>query len=78
MLAPVLVLAPAHDVIATHSFENGLTSQFEPSPVLESMGISDAINRSSIRISIGRFTTQSDMDFFVSHYCDSVDRLRDG
>lgn len=49
----------------------------EPSHVLSAMGLSrDAANR-SIRLSIGRFTTESDVDFAVGHIVETVKRLRE-
>lgn len=41
-------------------------SSDEPSHVLQAMGLSEADIRSSIRISMGRATTQDDMTYFVS------------
>ena len=49
----------------------------EPSHVLVAMGLSrDAANR-SIRISFGRFTTESEVDHAVDHFVETVKRLRE-
>jgi cysteine desulfurase len=48
----------------------------EPSHVLMAMGLSrDAANR-SVRISLGRFTTEAEIDYAVHHICQQVKRLR--
>lgn len=49
----------------------------EPSYVLRSLGLSDALAGSTLRISIGRFTTQEEVDQAVRRISDEVGRLRD-
>ncbi|MBS1211717.1 MAG: iscS [Proteobacteria bacterium] len=53
------------------------SSSLEPSYVLRALGRSDELAHSSIRFSIGRFTTEADIDFAVSLIKDAVERLRD-
>lgn len=48
----------------------------EPSYVLRSVGLSDALAGSTLRISIGRFTTESEVDRAVERISIEVDRLR--
>jgi cysteine desulfurase len=44
----------------------------KPSPVLQAIGLSDALARSSIRFSIGRFTTQADIDKAIEEVVKAV------
>ncbi len=48
----------------------------EPSFVLKSMGLSDADAHSSLRISLGRYTTEADIDTAISRFTDAVLTLR--
>ena len=49
----------------------------EPSHVLHAMGISDALTRASLRIGIGRFNTDAEIDTAVDAVADAVESLRD-
>ncbi len=53
------------------------SSSLEPSYVLRALGRTDELAHSSIRFSIGRFTTEEDVDFAVSLIKTAVARLRD-
>jgi cysteine desulfurase len=53
------------------------SSSLEPSYVLRALGRSDELAHSSIQFSIGRFTTEEDVDFAVSLIKTAVERLRD-
>jgi cysteine desulfurase len=53
------------------------SSSLEPSYVLRALGRSDELAHSSIRFSIGRYTTEADVDFAISLIHKAVDRLRD-
>ena len=48
----------------------------EPSPVLQSMGYSRTEAQSSLRISLGWFTTEADIDRFGEILIQTVERLR--
>lgn len=42
-------------------------SSQEPSHVLQAIGLSDQLARASLRITMGRMTTEDDMDIFINH-----------
>ena len=48
----------------------------EPSPVLRAMGVSDELAGSSLRLSLGRFTSESDVDRAAARIVEEVIRLR--
>lgn len=48
-----------------------------PSYVLKALGIDDARARSSLRLSVGRFTTDAEVEFAVEHIGAAVRRLRE-
>lgn len=47
----------------------------EPSYVLRSLGLSEQLAYSSIRLSLGRFTTQEQVDFAIKLICEQIERL---
>ncbi|WP_460226834.1 cysteine desulfurase family protein [Aurantivibrio infirmus] len=47
-----------------------------PSYVLKAMGLNDQDALSSLRISLGRFTTRDDIDRAIRHICDTIQRLQ--
>jgi cysteine desulfurase len=53
------------------------SASLEPSYVLRALGRNDELAHSSIRFSIGRFTTEADVDYAISLIHDSVNKLRD-
>ncbi|MDP2226763.1 MAG: IscS subfamily cysteine desulfurase [Moraxellaceae bacterium] len=53
------------------------SASLEPSYVLRALGLSDEMAHSSIRFSIGRFTTEADIDFIIGQASQSVNRLRE-
>ena len=53
------------------------SASLEPSYVLRALGREDELAHSSIRLSIGRFTTQAEVDYVVSRIREQVGRLRE-
>ena len=53
------------------------SASLEPSYVLRALGRSDELAHSSLRMTIGRFTTQEEIDYVVTTLKDRVAKLRD-
>jgi cysteine desulfurase len=53
------------------------SSSLEPSYVLRAIGRNDELAHSSIRFTIGRFTTQEEVDYIVNLVRQKVDKLRE-
>jgi cysteine desulfurase len=53
------------------------SASLEPSYVLRALGRSDELAHSSIRFTIGRFTTEEDIDFAVNLLKSKVGKLRE-
>jgi cysteine desulfurase len=53
------------------------SASLEPSYVLRALGRSDELAHSSIRFSVGRFTTEAEVDFAVDLLQRKVDKLRE-
>lgn len=52
------------------------SASVEPSYVLRALGLSDDLAQASIRIGLGRFTTEAEVDFAAEKITAEVDRLR--
>ncbi|MFM1881383.1 MAG: hypothetical protein RLZZ344_1617 [Pseudomonadota bacterium] len=63
--------------IAVSSGSACTSASLEPSYVLRALGRSDELAHSSIRFSVGRFTSEADIDFAVSLLKDKVAKLRE-
>ncbi len=53
------------------------SASLEPSYVLRALGREDELAHSSIRFSLGRFTTEEEVDFAIDSVCAQIDRLRE-
>jgi cysteine desulfurase len=63
--------------IAVSSGSACTSASLEPSYVLRALGRSDELAHSSIRFTIGRFTTEADIDFTIDLIRNKVQKLRD-
>ena len=52
------------------------SASLEPSYVLRALGVEEELAHTSLRIGIGRFTTEEDIDFAVDKIASEVERLR--
>lgn len=53
------------------------SASLEPSYVLRALGLSDELAHSSLRFSIGRFTTEEDVDYAAKRLHEAVTKLRE-
>ena len=53
------------------------SASLEPSYVLKAIGLDNELAHSSLRLSLGRFTTEKDIDFAISLITEQVQRLRE-
>jgi len=63
--------------IAVSSGSACTSASLEPSYVLRALGRSDELAHSSLRMTIGRYTTEAEIDYAVSTLQDRVARLRE-
>jgi cysteine desulfurase len=63
--------------IAVSSGSACTSASLEPSYVLRAMGLDDELAHSSLRITVGRFTTKEELDHVVERIKDVVARLRE-
>ena len=63
--------------IAVSSGSACTSSSLEPSYVLRALGLSDELSASSIRFSVGRFTTEEDVDAAIMLVRQKVEKLRE-
>jgi cysteine desulfurase len=63
--------------IALSSGSACTSASLEPSYVLIAMGLGDDLAHSSLRFSLGRFTTSEDIDFTIDAITKGVNHMRD-
>lgn len=63
--------------VAVSSGSACTSASLEPSYVLRALGRSDELAHSSIRFTIGRFTTEEEIDFTIDLVKQKIDKLRD-
>jgi cysteine desulfurase len=53
------------------------SASLEPSYVLRALGLNDELAHSSIRFTMGRFTTEAEIDYVIGVIRNAIDKLRD-
>jgi cysteine desulfurase len=76
LTAPELIAACPSVAMSTGSACTSAT--VEPSYVLRALGLPDELGNASIRLGLGRFTTEAEVDFAADALADAVSRLRAG
>lgn len=70
------MLLTAMSEVAVSTGSACTSASLEPSYVLKAMGLPDALAHGSVRFSVGRFTSEEDIDRAAQNVTDAVTRLR--
>lgn len=70
-------LLPALSEIAVSTTSACSSASMQPSYVLRALGLSKEVAQSSIRLSIGRFTTEDQVDQAIGIICRQIEKLRE-
>ena len=71
-----LILGKAFLFGRSHRLVSGATGDQQPSHVLLALGLDDEMADSAVRFSIGRFTTEQEIDYTIEAVSNAVARLR--
>lgn len=63
--------------IAVSSGSACTSASLEPSYVLRALGVDEELAHTSLRLGLGRYTTESEVDFVIDLITKSVNRLRE-
>jgi cysteine desulfurase len=74
--AEAILLMLDQDGICASSGSACTTGSIEPSHVLTAMGLNKNLARGSVRFSLGRYNTQTEVDYVVEKLCAIVEKLR--
>ena len=74
----VAVFCSTDDRLAVSTGSACTSGSGKPSHVLKAMGLPNEDALASIRFSLGRFTTDDEIDYAIEHVLNAVERLREG